>query len=320
MRQSEWAARERKAPTGPEGKGELETGGKWPKSRVSARKGGFGPEEGGGDVKWAKGGGERRESEREHDFSELKKKKGRKAGAAGGQKEACSTEARVNLFYTGSGTREFCCRVARPSARSVCEARRSKRCKGPSDVSAGQRAASSCCKLSKSAPLHWRMCASSHRRTCLSRSTEERVAWEPAPAYFQILLFKCFQSRKNIFQVEIYCRSHIQKNGIWSYIKTHSSNIYRRRRRRTHFFFLKAGESRCVGSSEKVCKGFRHRASTTMLGESNIHDAAKEVHPRCTKSYSQHTTIPGVGWAGQKNFPSLSRNFAEMFHSARPNM
>ena len=45
LRQSEWAARARKAPTGPEGKGELETRGKWPKSRVSARKGGFGPEE-----------------------------------------------------------------------------------------------------------------------------------------------------------------------------------------------------------------------------------------------------------------------------------
>ena len=51
MRQPEWAARERKAPTGPEGKGELETRQNWPKSRVSARKGGFGPEEGGGDVK-----------------------------------------------------------------------------------------------------------------------------------------------------------------------------------------------------------------------------------------------------------------------------
>ena len=68
LRQSEWAARERKAPTGTgsgqslefqPGKGglgqkrggrregELETRRKWPKSRVSARKGGFGPEEGG---------------------------------------------------------------------------------------------------------------------------------------------------------------------------------------------------------------------------------------------------------------------------------
>ena len=101
LRQPEWAARERKAPTGPEGKGELETRRKWPKSRVSARKGGFGPEEGGGDVKgslkpagsgpslefqlergvWARrGGGGRREvgkrrrgktrkRTREHDFS-----------------------------------------------------------------------------------------------------------------------------------------------------------------------------------------------------------------------------------------------------------
>ena len=48
LHQPEWAARERQAPTGPEGKGELETRRKWPKSRVSARKWGFGPEEGGG--------------------------------------------------------------------------------------------------------------------------------------------------------------------------------------------------------------------------------------------------------------------------------
>ena len=49
----------------------------------------------------AKGEGERRESVREHDFS-VEKKKGRKAGAAGGQKEACSTEARVILFTPGA--------------------------------------------------------------------------------------------------------------------------------------------------------------------------------------------------------------------------
>ena len=133
-------------------------------------------------MKWAKGGGERRESEREHDFSERKKK--RKEGGSGRRPErSMQYRGEGQSFYTGSGTRKFCCRVARPSARSVCEARRSKRCKVPSGVSAGQRAARSCCKLSKSAPLHWRMCASSHRRTCLSRSTEERVAWEPAPAW-----------------------------------------------------------------------------------------------------------------------------------------
>ena len=109
LRQPEWAARERKAPTGPEGKGELETRRKWPKSRVSAGKGGLGQKRGGGgDVKWAKGEGERRESEREsmilawRNKKKRKKKKGRKAGAAGGQKEACCTEARDILFTPGA--------------------------------------------------------------------------------------------------------------------------------------------------------------------------------------------------------------------------
>ena len=126
-------------------------------------------------MKWAKGEGERRESVREHDFSGEKRKEG---GSGRRPERSMQYRGEGHSFYTGSGTRKSRCRVARPSARSACEARRSKRCKVPSGVSAGQRAARSCCKLSKSAPLHWRMCASSHRRTCLSRSTEE-----PAPAW-----------------------------------------------------------------------------------------------------------------------------------------
>ena len=60
----------------------------------------------------------------------------------------------------------------------------SRRCRGPSGVSAGQPAARSCYKLPRYAPLQWRMRASNHRRTCLSHSSEGGgSAWEPAMAW-----------------------------------------------------------------------------------------------------------------------------------------
>ena len=111
-----WQAspRDKPALSGPERVGELETRQKWPKTGFPARKRGFGPEEGGrrGVGNWRRG--KTRKSPR----AKTQKKKNEKAG--GHNCRQCRGKGRA--FYTGSGTRKSCCRVARPCARSDCDA------------------------------------------------------------------------------------------------------------------------------------------------------------------------------------------------------
>ena len=133
-------------------------------------------------MKWAKGGGERRESEREHDFSDITKKEGRRERPEARKKHA--VQRRGSIFFTPGAAQGSFVAGWRGPPRGVFarpEGASAARCRPACQPGSGRPGhVASCRNLHH---LHWRMCASSHRRTCLSRSTEERVAWEPAPAW-----------------------------------------------------------------------------------------------------------------------------------------